>query len=593
MEPCPMGPVTYENNPRNGNFLTDLIEGDFVTIYLFEPLRQKGESTLTIKKVVHAYKNVIPTVNAGFGQSLGCNNDINCYPAWDFESDAVGMVLLANGTALCSGALLMTADQSFRPYFLSAFHCIDIDSANGVLSANERNNVEDWMFKFQYKKTVCNGNSASLGISYNGSTFRAGFNNSDMALLELDTSPVGNPEISYLGWDRTTNIPAAGTTIHHPQGDVMKISFDNNALQSNANIINWSNGTQSSVNSHWTATLDNGTSENGSSGSVILNQNRRIVGQLHGGMNGCAPVTKYYGRFDVSWIGGGTNDTRLSNWLDPCGSGAITTNTARPFSISGSDLICSSGTSFTVNNLPSGATINWTSSSSITLTSPQGSNPSTFSSVGSGNGWIQATITVPNGCSNNIVVRKEVMRGAPLISYDPNEDFTMCRDINTTSNNFFPVSIEGMDGSTTWEVQKITNNHSVTMQGNEVLVSLAYAPPYNYIAFKVRASNTCGFSNWLEYYVEVIDNCDSGGYNNYMVYPNPTSETINIKAKKSKEGSDNETSYQLYDFNAILIEKGDLNNQKKSIDVSNYKKGIYILKIEKGKEFETHSVIIK
>lgn len=55
-----------------------------------------------------------------------------------------------------------------------------------------------------------------------------------------------------------------------------------------------------------------------------------------------------------------------------------------------------------------------------------------------------------------------------------------------------------------------------------------------------------------------------------MVYPNPTSETINIKAKKSKEGSDNETSYQLYDFNAILIEKGDLNNQKKSIDVSNY-----------------------
>jgi len=24
-----------------------------------------------------------------------------------------------------------------------------------------------------------------------------------------------------------------------------------------------------------------------------------------------------YGRFDISWNGGGTNDTRLSNWLDP------------------------------------------------------------------------------------------------------------------------------------------------------------------------------------------------------------------------------------------------------------------------------------
>lgn len=128
------GPVTPKNNPKNGNFLTDLIVGESVTIYLFEPLKQKDKSTLTVKKVVHAYKDILPIVNAGFGQSLSCNNDINCFPAWDVESDAVGLILLSNGATLCSGALLMSADQSFRPYFLTAFHCIDTDLTNGWLS---------------------------------------------------------------------------------------------------------------------------------------------------------------------------------------------------------------------------------------------------------------------------------------------------------------------------------------------------------------------------------------------------------------------------------------------------------------------------
>ena len=39
------------------------------------------------------------------------------------------------------------------------------------------------------------------------------------------------------------------------------------------------------------------------------------------------PSIGEYGRFDLSWIGGGTNNTRLSNWLDPGNSNILTTNT--------------------------------------------------------------------------------------------------------------------------------------------------------------------------------------------------------------------------------------------------------------------------
>ncbi|MDR0680528.1 MAG: hypothetical protein LBG15_01555, partial [Dysgonamonadaceae bacterium] len=126
---------------------------------------------------------------------------------------------------------------------------------------------------------------------------------------------------TFLGWDRTGNNPSSGTGIHHPAGMVMKISFDNNALTSNSTILNWTDGTHSPANSHWTVGLDNGTVERGSSGSPLFDQNHRVVGQLHGGNPECPPATFYYGKFNWSWTGNGSDNTRLRNWLDPNNTG--------------------------------------------------------------------------------------------------------------------------------------------------------------------------------------------------------------------------------------------------------------------------------
>jgi hypothetical protein len=116
------GPATSKQNTKNGYFLTDLIQGDDVTIYLYEPNSEKEKSKLTVRRVVHAYKNLFSSMAYGnLGGSESCNNDIACFPAWDEESDAVALVLLSNGTEWCTGSLLMTANQSFRPYFLTYF----------------------------------------------------------------------------------------------------------------------------------------------------------------------------------------------------------------------------------------------------------------------------------------------------------------------------------------------------------------------------------------------------------------------------------------------------------------------------------------
>ncbi|MCL1937213.1 MAG: T9SS type A sorting domain-containing protein [Candidatus Azobacteroides sp.] len=66
-----------------------------------------------------------------------------------------------------------------------------------------------------------------------------------------------------------------------------------------------------------------GGTEGGSSGSPLISQYHSVIGQLHGGMGGCAPTTGAYGKFNLSWTGNNGNsdaiDSRrtLKDWLDP------------------------------------------------------------------------------------------------------------------------------------------------------------------------------------------------------------------------------------------------------------------------------------
>jgi hypothetical protein len=88
------------------------------------------------------------------------------------------------------------------------------------------------------------------------------------------------------------------------------------------------------------ADWDLGSTEPGSSGSPLFDQAHRVIGQLHGGFASCtSQEADWYGKFSVSWNGGGTSSTRLSDWLDPDGTGVLVTDT-----VSLETLCSSSGT---------------------------------------------------------------------------------------------------------------------------------------------------------------------------------------------------------------------------------------------------------
>ena len=68
--------------------------------------------------------------------------------------------------------------------------------------------------------------------------------------------------------------------------------------------------------------------------------------------------------------------------------------------ISGPTLVCTTGSTFVVNNLPAGCTILWDKSSNLTLSATSG-NTATFKANTNGGGWVSATIN--SGCPQVIL----------------------------------------------------------------------------------------------------------------------------------------------------------------------------------------------
>ncbi|MEZ4686984.1 MAG: T9SS type A sorting domain-containing protein [Bacteroidia bacterium] len=307
-----IGAFTERNELPDGRFATAPVKGEAVTLELFEPAGHIGESRLLIGQAVHAYVNLFEQADRvlrDFGDSGPCNNDVECKKAgWEDQINSVGMVIVG-GNRQCSGAMVNNTLNDGTPYFLTANHCNSSFNAGDILGT--------YVFVFNYQSPTCNGPDGNLSQSIAGGILRAKFEDSDMNLIEISLPPPSAYNVYYSGWDRR-NIPAdSSVAIHHPSNDVKKITFNNDQNVS-------SPGLSGVPDSHWQVTeWEDGTTEGGSSGSPLFNQDKRVVGQLHGGSATCFSNTEdEFGKLAMSWAGGGTPGSRLSDWLDPAGSGS-------------------------------------------------------------------------------------------------------------------------------------------------------------------------------------------------------------------------------------------------------------------------------
>jgi hypothetical protein len=202
------------------------------------------------------------------------------------------------------------------PYLLTANHCIDttIKAANTV-------------FIFNYEKWKCSGLDGPKPITFSGSQLIATTPRLDFSLVQLYGLPSFSVRPYFAGWDRSVTPPQKTVTIHHPSGDLKKISVDDNPAVSATFEEDYDPNTHWLIN-RWEA----GTTERGSSGSPLFNQNHHIVGGLTGGDATCtSPVRDYFAKFSNSWADFNEPKRQLKAWLDPLNTNVLTLDGMDPY----------------------------------------------------------------------------------------------------------------------------------------------------------------------------------------------------------------------------------------------------------------------
>ena len=300
------GPYTAADERRHGQLWPPPVAGDTAIVELHWP-KALGDATPNVHlgTVSHGYEpwggiGDAPGANAG-----SCNIDVNCPLGADWQNEKRGVVnLLSGGSGYCTGSLIVTTDRDCRNYVLTANHCV-----SGASKAAST------VFQFNFERPQCNAGTPPTDQTLSGSQLVATWSPSDFTLLEMDADPPEAYQAYYNGWSHSASPAAESWCIHHPNNDEKKISYNADPLVDGQN---WGPD-------HWRVTeWEQGTTEPGSSGSPLFDPAHRIVGQLHGGTASCTSLTyDEFGKLSVSWSGGGTPATRLSDWLDPAGTGKV------------------------------------------------------------------------------------------------------------------------------------------------------------------------------------------------------------------------------------------------------------------------------
>jgi hypothetical protein len=272
-------------------------------------------------------------------ESDACEVNVNCTPvgdAWQDEKRGVARIYVVEGAGAgwCSGTLINNTAADCKPYFLTALHC-------GVNATTA--NMNQWKFYFKYEAPTCTNPTTGGSLASNfitgcqriaDSGDGGGNSGSDFLLVKLGTA---NNEASIItqlkstafnaywnGWNANTAATTGGASIHHPAGDIKKIStFTGNTVSTQ-----WG----SASGSHWRVTWSSnanghGVTEGGSSGSPLFNGSQGyVIGTLTGGGSYCTAQTApdQYGKMSFHWTNNGTATNRqLKPWLDPTNSGLL------------------------------------------------------------------------------------------------------------------------------------------------------------------------------------------------------------------------------------------------------------------------------
>ncbi|MEM8996284.1 MAG: serine protease [Acidobacteriota bacterium] len=295
------GPFTRSDQDRHGELWTPPMAGERLRLELEAPLKALDAIKIRLSRVHHGY--------AGFGEADvtkagGCHLDPACLDEdWEPESRSVALLSI-EGVRYCTGFLLNNTAQDGAPFLVTARHC-------GVTARNAASVVAMW----RHEKAACDLEAEAPSRTFQtGAEWRASHRAADIALIELDDPTPAAADVIFAGWDRAEEPPREATAIHHPNTGRKRIAFAEGPLQVTRHLGDHElDGGDHLRVPRWRQ----GTTEGGSSGAPLFNEDRRVVGVLHGGYAACGNRdADWFGRLAAAWHGPNPS-TRLRDWLDP------------------------------------------------------------------------------------------------------------------------------------------------------------------------------------------------------------------------------------------------------------------------------------
>lgn len=554
-----------------GTLGTELIPGNTAILEYYIPVKNAGQTaSLNVNTVTHGYRTAGEFQEKAFGTSGNCNMNVNCTDGAPWVDQRNSTVMLVSGSnGFCTGALINNTMNDGKPYVLTANHCYS--------------NPASWIFRFNWQATACtNPGGSPTFTSLSGAVLRARRTPSDMCLVEITGGLIGgtvpvayNPYFS--GWDRSGAIPTSTVCIHHPDGDIKKISFDDNPA-----AISQGMGS-SEPQATWTIQWDrNTTTEPGSSGSPLFDQNHRIIGQLWGGGASCSNLNSpdYYGRLANSWNpSGSASSEHLKTWLDPNNSGASTVNgfnPAGPTTALDAAMSATQGVSGTICSGTVTPQVTILNSGTSTLTSAtiqygfDGATGSTYNWTGSLNQYQSSVITLPSATLTSGLHSFKAIVSNPNAAADQN-------NLNDTTSSTFTIVSNGSavdlqlitdcySDETSWVLQNAAGTTTLYQggpyDGSAQTVNVQFCLANGCYKFKIdddwgdgMSSGSCPNGSYtIKQNTTVLaemlqananfgsthtdDFCVTGGGTNslkeyaasWKLYPNPTSDFLTIES---------------------------------------------------------------
>ena len=629
-----LGAYTSSQNQDNGVFGSWLVDGDNIWIAYQEPSNTTEDVKLHLSKAVHGYRSVTDyeTTQKGLNDSGDCNLDVDCSIGSDFDDKkdelkrSVGLMVVG-GNGFCTGTLINNTNNDETQYFLTANHCTG-------------GNRGTWAFRFNWVSpnpecaTTDQSANGAFDETASGSSMIASNAKSDMALLQINPPLPSSWDLVWAGWDRSGTNPNFSVGIHHPSGDIMKTCRNDDPMQQTTTSFNGESNMEIWLVDNW----EQGVTEQGSSGSALFDQNGRIIGQLAGGAAACSGTSNngqidFYGRFDVSWDFGNTPSSRLSDWLDPGNTGAMTLDQFPPEQVFANDAtvsisnlpdetcdgqvdpsinIMNNGTndltSATIEyqfNSQSLTTINWTGSlaqgESEVVATPNFTATST-------NNTLSVDLSQPNGIADENDNNNSV-----------SSQFTKFEVFTTNQNELnLTINTDDYGNETTWEIIDDAGNlideggpYSNNTTVNET-ITVADQTCFEFTIKDSYGDGICcdfgsgGYTLDTDNQVEIISGGDFGDSesvsfrieNNLsineleaadlVIYPNPVRSSLTIEAETSSI-----YSYTIYSINGRRILNGKFEGENTSISTNKLSSGVYLLQLSDENKNKITKRIIK